>query len=233
MEHSAPRLCHDFGIWRPDFLMAGRHFVTISNPAKFLEKCQTWPSPHDLDNLFAAFSVKNHRDLPLVVADCPPKPRGAKRRRLKKSNPGALSYEQQVYHLAKIPTRRENWHDLFNALIWCRFPKAKSAFNQRQVEAASPGIVRTREQERLTLFDEGGVIRVVQGTVIQSFVFGHALYESTLMGRLDVYAMTVEVILDSNKETFAEVDQKLAELVLSGWFQRGEASGRTLLADLV
>ena len=75
-----------------------------------------------------------------------------------------LHYEQRIAERGQIATRVHNWHDLFNALVWLRFPEVKSALNARQfAEIAVAGAkARTRAQCALTHFDEAGVIVVLR-----------------------------------------------------------------------
>ena len=118
-----------------------------------------------------------------------------------------LHYEQRIAERGQIATRVHNWHDLFNALVWLRFPEVKSALNARQfAEIAVAGAkARTRAQCALTHFDEAGVIVVLRDRSllplwdahdwhglfwreraawrdrrIEAIVFGHALLEHAL-----------------------------------------------------
>lgn len=71
-----------------------------------------------------------------------------------------LHYEARIGECGVIATRPQNWHDLFNAAVWCRHPMLKSAINTRQCEhiAAIGPSVRNRAQYALTQFDEAGAI---------------------------------------------------------------------------
>lgn len=71
-----------------------------------------------------------------------------------------LHYEQRIAKRGVVATRERNWHDLFNALAWLRFPDLKRALNARQVaEIARMGPKRrSRAQYALTHFDEAGVV---------------------------------------------------------------------------
>jgi hypothetical protein len=71
-----------------------------------------------------------------------------------------LHYEQRIAERGVVATREGNWHDLFNALVWLRFPDLKRALNARQVaEIARMGPKRrSRAQYALTHFDEAGVV---------------------------------------------------------------------------
>ena len=118
-----------------------------------------------------------------------------------------LHYEQRVAERGVIATRERNWHDLFNALVWLRFPGLKRVLNARQAaEIARLGPKRrSRAQYALTHFDEAGVIAGLRdpallalwdahdwhglfwreraawrGGRIEVAVFGHALLEHAL-----------------------------------------------------
>lgn len=69
-------------------------------------------------------------------------------------------YERRVFETGQVSTRQENWHDLFNALVWCRFPRLKAAMNAlhyRHLEEETGGR-RGTMRDALTLLDESGVI---------------------------------------------------------------------------
>jgi hypothetical protein len=74
-----------------------------------------------------------------------------------------LHYEERIARGA-IATREANWHDLFNALVWLRYPALKRALNARQVaEIAAMGPrERSRPQCALTHFDEAGIVVTLQ-----------------------------------------------------------------------
>nr|WP_306175437.1 MULTISPECIES: DUF3025 domain-containing protein [unclassified Stenotrophomonas] len=124
-----------------------------------------------------------------------------------------LHYEVRIAERGQIATRPDNWHDLFNALIWARYPAIKQALNQQQCRhiAAMPSGQRNRAQAALTQFDETGVIVRVrdpalleawdrhdwsalfvdgagawrEGDIAVAAVIGHALMEQALLpGRL-------------------------------------------------
>jgi hypothetical protein len=70
------------------------------------------------------------------------------------------SYENRIYHTGQVSTRPDSWHDLFNALVWMRYPRIKTAMNSRhyQAGAALKSGSRGPQRDALTLFDECGVI---------------------------------------------------------------------------
>lgn len=89
-------------------------------------------------------------------------------------------YEPRIYLTGELQTRSENWHDLFNLLVWAAFPKTKAALNQRHFELqqvrAVEGVAkqpRNPAQDVLTQFDESGVIiacaRPELGDLLQDF----------------------------------------------------------------
>jgi len=75
-----------------------------------------------------------------------------------------LHYEQRIAERGDIATRAGSWHDLLNALVWLRHSALKQALNRRQItEIARMGPKqRSRPQDALTQFDEGGVIVVLR-----------------------------------------------------------------------
>ena len=74
------------------------------------------------------------------------------------------AYEQRIYSTGQISTRPDNWHDLFNAMVWMRFPQIKSAMNAQHHQgwAQSSKGSRGELRDALTLFDECGVIVISQ-----------------------------------------------------------------------
>lgn len=117
-----------------------------------------------------------------------------------------LYYEEYIYQNRAIPTRPDNWHDLFNGLIWLMFPHTKTLLNRWHIDdiqqaGLSP---RTARRNRITHFDECGVILLCEnakvtdllrqhqwhdafveqrhawGTQLQPLIFGHANLEMLL-----------------------------------------------------
>jgi hypothetical protein len=153
----------------------------------------TWPSADDLQRLGDGTLVAGSGvALRFVQA-------GEERR-------AELPYERRIFELGEVVCRREDWHDLFNALVWLTFPRAKAAINARHVREMTkeaPG-QRGRARDALTLFDEGGLVvacadpalarlirefrwkelfwvrRAQLARNVRFFAFGHALYEKAL-----------------------------------------------------
>jgi len=133
-----------------------------------------------------------------------------------------VEYEKHIYRQGEVSTRENSWHDLFNALIWSRFPALKVAMNAvhfRQLDAGGEGS-RGKQRDALTLFDESGVIvcssnqallealarrdwnRIFQTKAgaweieISLFVVGHALLEKFLRPYKSITAQALLLQLD-------------------------------------
>lgn len=112
-------------------------------------------------------------------------------------DPASL-YEVRIVEHGEIPTRPRNLHDLLNALVWAAFPRSKRALTQRlatiqRARAAGRATLpstRTREHDRLAMFDEGALLRVNETT---TWIFGHAIYEHTYAGVLGVRGAAVDL----------------------------------------
>jgi len=123
------------------------------------------------------------------------------------SSRASAPYEVRIFETGEVQTRSGNWHDLFNALVWLAFPKAKAVLNRHHCEQ-----IRARHAERqrgtardvLTLFDEGGIVIATADAALSALlrdgkwkelfwthrgdvrrrmrfhVFGHAIYEKAL-----------------------------------------------------
>lgn len=72
-------------------------------------------------------------------------------------------YEQIIAQDAKVPTRENDWHDLFNACIWMQYPETKWYLNRLHTEDISQyGLhPRTKRRNHITHFDECGVVLAV------------------------------------------------------------------------
>ena len=88
-------------------------------------------------------------------------------------------YEPRCYLVGEVQTRRDNWHDLFNALVWLAFPKSKAAINFRHYRAltdkkpAEPsGSERGVVRDTNTLLDESGVIIACADEELAGFLTG-------------------------------------------------------------
>jgi len=154
------------------------------------------------------------------------------------SREASALYEVRIFETGEVQTRLDNWHDLFNALVWLAFPKTKAVLNRHHCEQ-----MRARRAERqrgtardvLTLFDEGGVVVGSADATLSALltdskwkelfwtrregvrgcmrfrVFGHAIYEKALEPYKGVTAKAL--IVDVAPELLdASTERQLAEL---------------------
>jgi hypothetical protein len=74
--------------------------------------------------------------------------------------PVGEAYEIFIARTACVPTR-DNLHDLFNGLVWLKFPQLKRRLNEQQAQQLQQdGVMSTRGPVRdaLTLFDENAAV---------------------------------------------------------------------------
>ena len=133
-----------------------------------------------------------------------------------------VDYEKHIFSTGEVSTRQTNWHDLFNALVWCRFPGLKVAMNAVHFSELDSGVEGSRGKQRdaLTLLDESGVIvcssseehlhalaRHDWGNIfraeaevwedkIRVFVVGHALLEKFLKPYKSITAHALLLCVD-------------------------------------
>jgi hypothetical protein len=119
--------------------------------------------------------------------------------------PDGLVYECRIWENGEVETRRDNWHDFFNALVWLSFPQTKIAVSAAHMRAMqAPGEARGTMRDALTHFDECGIVVLAsqpellelmrdfrwkelfverRAEVIRCMrfvIFGHATYEQLL-----------------------------------------------------
>lgn len=152
-----------------------------------------------------------------------------------------LHYEVRIAEHGAIATRGDNWHDLFNAMIWCRHPAIKRALNARQLAhiATMGPSQRNRAQYALTQFDEAGAIVRVRdaalltlwdrhewsalffdradawrcGDIAVAAVIGHALLEMALVPDLFPVGKCLVVVGDADD---ADCVARVAEAIAAG-----------------
>lgn len=180
--------------WRQNFLQSSPMFEPLRGVGKSIEKLDRWPTLAELNALLSS-SVKTAHGAPVRFVP-------------QSTRAGCIEekYEIRIYLTGEIQTRTENWHDLFNALVWLAFPEIKTAINA--LHYANYGQDnegnRGKMQDALTLFDESGVIVACADDelagLLQDFqwhqlfwkrrqdviermkfvLFGHSLYEKAL-----------------------------------------------------
>lgn len=195
-----------------------------------------WPAPEQWQDLAAKQAVWERLGRPLVFT-LEEKP--GQRARRKQERALGRSYEASICERQEIPTRAKNLHDFFNALIWLNFPFAKYALHRRAYAIQRDWWQdhgrdkRCPLADRLTCFDEGGIIfdrpaelsRVAVETLLLSradaekraFVqryarqftfFGHGMMEVMMKGNVAIHAACI--LLDPGAES---QDQKLARYI--------------------
>lgn len=135
----------------------------------------------------------------------------------------AMYYEEVIYKTKCIPTRRDSWHDFFNAMIWLQFPLTKQLLNEIHIQQIQlNGLVpRGAIRDRVTHFDECGIVLLCDepdeiqqllsehswhqlfvekrqdwSKSIQPIIFGHAIYEMLLTPHIGLTAKAV--VLDNS-----------------------------------
>ena len=123
-------------------------------------------------------------------------------------------YDVRIASARRVPTREGSWHDAMNALVVATYPSTKDTIHRRhrgELEAhfrEHGGLpnARSRLQDVLALFDEGGLVivareatvtvleglvargdpvalgRAIAETKSRALVFGHAVLEHAVLG---------------------------------------------------
>lgn len=226
--------------WNPDFARGSPWFWPLASVAKRFVGWPEWPTREELARLYAERAM---------LAGAPAlKFTDNVRDRDKRVN-GQVAvealYDARIVLHGEVPTRERNWHDFFNALCFATFPRAKHALHARQYAAlrarvrpgdkSLPG-TRTREQDTLTLLDEGGAVIVALADAARALVapdadrdavtrfeqsnearvvpFGHAVFEHLVEGLRCPGGLThverVETIPHEDDALLDLVDRKLA-----------------------
>lgn len=223
-----------------------RHFDQTSRLfAPFAELCEelaampSWPTTADYTALVRRVREQRGVDLPpLSFQPMKKKPRRQKR------GPVVLEglYDGSIALRGQVPCLNESYHDLFNAIVFAALPQAKHALHARQFRAlrerVTPGAlrlpeVRTREQDALTVFDEGGSVLVMDPTVyatmrnvetstavdalpgVRVVTFGHALLEHAFYGQYELRSCAIVLVKDGNDQEplLPWIDERLAALL--------------------
>ncbi|MBY0464489.1 MAG: DUF3025 domain-containing protein [Burkholderiales bacterium] len=142
------------------------------------------------------------------------------------SLPHGEAYEAFIRRTGQVPTR-DNLHDLFNGLVWQRFPRTKARLNVWQsAEIARQGVgaVRGPVRDAITVFDENGALLLAPPALWQALLardwhalfvthrplwsqatlvlFGHALMEQLVLPRKNI---TAHVLVEQFASDFEDV----------------------------
>lgn len=207
--------------WVPDPDLTSPLFTPLHPISEQLCRRPEWPSTDDYTALAAKVRGERGLDLPpLRFATQAKKPRRAKRESVTLDE----LYDGSIALRGEVPCLTASYHDLFNAVIFAAFPLAKHALHSRQFRALSERVVpgmqrlpeaRTREQDALTVFDEGGSVVLVSPEFharwqvsravtplddardAQLWIFGHALLEHILYGKCELRSCAVVLVRDA------------------------------------
>ena len=134
---------------------------------------------------FAAAGVPGHAELDALLAEIAPDARSGSGARIRFVPPAgdAEGYEARIFASGEVPTRAGDWHDFFNALAWCAWPRTKAACNRlhlaelhARTAAGLPG--RGPRRDALTQFDECGIVVVSSDADIPTLLAAHAWEEA-------------------------------------------------------
>lgn len=169
-----------------------------------------WPTPDEWQE--RALDISAFRNLN-VKFSLEEKPGQRARRKIKRST--LRSYEQWIFESGEIPTRAQNLHDFFNAIIWMNFPHAKYALHRNAfaIQRAWPedplftAGKRSPLADRLTIFDEGGaVFELAEGE-------SRAVAERVLLG----YDQRLkEEFVRTNRKRFTLFGHGILEVLMKG-----------------
>ncbi len=197
---------------------------------------EVWPTTAEYSELVRRVRAQRGLELPeLGFAPMQKKPRRQKR------GPVVLEelYDGSIALRGQVQCLNESYHDLFNAIVFAALPCAKHALHIRQFRALRerviPGSlrlpeVRTREQDALTVFDEGGSVVVVDSSTYglmmascepialddvpgsELVTFGHALLEHAFYGQYELRSCAVLLVKSAldNSPLLPWVDERLA-----------------------
>lgn len=141
--------------WDKDALLRSPLFAPL-HPVIYCLISEAFPSMHELNALLTTYK-------PSIAVQ------QGSTLRFVEQGVGKLAFEAQYeprcYLTGEVQTRRDNWHDLLNALVWLTFPKSKAAINTRHFHALTNAPMandtssqRGAVRDTNTLLDESGVI---------------------------------------------------------------------------
>lgn len=218
--------------WDQSFL-AGHPLFRAFEPFARPLRTPTWPGPEDFTRVCAEFCIRSGLELsPLSFRAMQKKSRREKRSSVELER----LYDGSITLSGEVPCLRESYHDLLNAIVFCAFPRAKRALHARQFRALKtwlqengvlgdetsaprlPG-ARSREQDALTIFDEGGTVLLFTERAHEKWrgartrlsledfgpdqvlplLFGHALLEHLVEGQRALRSSGVVMVLPEPK----------------------------------
>ena len=209
-------------LWQPDFAANSTLFAPLHALKIPFATLPDFPKHEQLTIWASARGLRTATGLPLHFVPMQPKPRRAR-------STGPL-YEEIVHTTGGIPTRAGCWHDFFNAMSWLLYPLTKAALVERRVATTTaPG--RSREQQRMAMLDEGGLI-LARATARPTLpcVFGHAVWEQAVAGSFEAtcFAMAFDVPAGAEATLAGFIplaDATIAARVRSGFLADYDSAG--------
>ncbi len=203
-------LVHQRG-WDAGIFETSPWFAVLADVSCDFLAHDTFPKLEELNALLSQRYA--HAGLPSLQAIYSPPKTTHRKKRKAPIEPSSL-YDVRIAEHGELPTRTDDWHDFFNVLAFAAWPRSKLALHRRQSRLLRARIApdarrlpgaRTREQDALTLLDEGGVIVAcapeayarllpctddLHATLVpclaagsaQLVPFGHALFEHMVEG---------------------------------------------------
>lgn len=258
-------LVHQRG-WDPAAYKESAWYFPIQPHWESLRGLSAFPSIERLNELYLR-ALPTEPGLPAALSALRFVAAAKKRRRPRRAAIDLRTlYEGRIMLCGEVPTRPSDWHDFFNALSFAAFPRAKHSLHARQfrllAERIGPGArrlpgARTREQDALSLFDEGGIVLAVEPEALfrlsapfplseealalcaegsaRLVPFGHALYEHLVehlacpLGTLHVVPLRFRTL--SEPALLAQLDAALAQDLAAPTQFREPSSARGLALE--
>jgi hypothetical protein len=131
-------------------------------------------------------------------------------------------YELHIAETGEVETRPGNWHDLFNALVWIMFPRAKATINAQHAAILEEGGEaeakhRSPARDALTVFDEGGVIVAAGDPALTQLIVDFEWKELFWRRRAELEARCAS-------SPSAMRSTKRVSIPTSGWWRRRSSS---------
>lgn len=107
-----------------------------------------------------------------------------------------VEYERHIFETGQVSTRENNFHDLFNALVWCRLPRLKAAMNAMhcchwdEARAGRRGPLR----DALTLLDESGAVLLARDREVLRALAGRQ-WNTAFEKRASAWRDDVEILV--------------------------------------
>jgi len=142
--------------WRPNFDSDSPMFEPLRPLLTSFRRYANWPELDSYQRLLDSLEqpLCTHHGVALKIVPQDGKPKHFEQH-----------YAPRIFLTGEIQTRTRNWHDFFQLLTWCIFPKTKAIINaihnssaKTRIEGGAKLGHRTPMENMLSLFDEGGAI---------------------------------------------------------------------------